>query len=132
MQPDVEAVVSEVSAHPAVRSVMRRVQRELGLDGAVMEGRDIANVVFPDADVKIYLQASGRVRAERRASEHAGALPADQVATAVARRDLLDSKTNPFVPTVDASVIDTDDLTVEQVLREALQLVLAATGSDQT
>src|SRR5207245_10895236 len=64
--PAVEGAVSLVSSHPAVRAVLRLAQRRLGEPGAVMEGRDIATVVFPDADVKIFVTASPEVRAARR------------------------------------------------------------------
>src|SRR5207249_1148277 len=60
---DVEAVVSEVASHPEVRAELREAQRVLGRGGGVTEGRDIGTVVFPDADVKIFLSASPQVRA---------------------------------------------------------------------
>src|SRR5439155_14989806 len=71
-EPEVEAVVSEVARHPSVRALMRAAQRELGLGGSVMEGRDIGTVVFPDAPVKIFLSAPERVRAGRRVAERGG------------------------------------------------------------
>jgi cytidylate kinase len=128
--PEVESIVSEVARHPGVRHVMRAVQRELGLSGGVMEGRDIGTVVFPDADVKIFLSASPDVRAGRRVVER-GADPAGGhvIAEAVNRRDSLDSKTNPLVPAEDAAVIDTSTLTREQVLEEALRIVAQHRGN---
>jgi cytidylate kinase len=121
--PQVEAVVSIVARHPGVRHLMRAVQRELGLAGGVMEGRDIGTVVFPDADVKIFLAGSPDIRAGRRVRERAGGLSQVGVADAINRRDALDARTNPLVPAEDAHVIDTTGLTRDQVLAEALRIV---------
>ncbi len=118
--PEVESIVSVVARHPAVRTVLRSVQRELGLGGSVMEGRDIGTVVFPDADVKIFLSGAAPVRAGRRVLERGGG---QEVARAVGRRDSLDARTNPLVPAPDAHVIDTTSLDPGQVLAEALRLV---------
>ena len=121
--PDVEGIVSRVARHKAVRAVMRRDQRRLGVSGSVMEGRDIGTVVFPDADLKIFLSAEPVVRARRREDERGRG---NEVAVAVARRDALDARTNPFVPAPDAHVLDTTALSREAVLAEALRLVRAA------
>jgi CMP/dCMP kinase len=119
---DVESTVSTVAAHPAVRAHMRREQRALGTaHGAVMEGRDIASVVFPDAPVQLYLQARPDVRARRRADERARR-PAD-VAAALEERDERDSRTNPHEPTPEAVVIDTTDLDRAATLEAALDVV---------
>src|SRR5438034_5553861 len=75
--PAVEAIVSSVSRHPALRRAMRARQRELGLGGAVVEGRDIGTAVFPDAPVKIFLSASSDVRAKRRAAQRGLMEPGD-------------------------------------------------------
>lgn len=120
--PDVEEVVSQVSSHPAVRAVLRAEQRRLGAGGCVMEGRDIATAVFPDADVKIFVVASPEVRARRRLEERGGA------ADAVARRDASDALTNPLVPAPDAYVLDTTHLEPDQAVEEALALVERALG----
>ena len=117
---EVEAVVSRTSSHPEVRAVMRAEQRQLGADGCVMEGRDIGSVVFPDADVKIFLSALPRERARRRERERGGARAA---AETVARRDALDNRTNPLEPAPDAAVLDTTRLNPRQVLAQALELV---------
>ena len=69
---EVESTVSKVASHAMVRAHMRREQRELGEQHAVMEGRDIASVVFADAPVKLYLRARPDLRAERRAAERVG------------------------------------------------------------
>jgi cytidylate kinase len=118
---EVEAEVSSVAGHPQVRRLMREEQRRLGADGAVMEGRDIGSVVFPDAPVKLYLQAHHHDRASRRAGER----PSDDasVARQLAERDRRDAGTVPFVPPSDAVVIDTGALDAEQTLREALRVV---------
>ncbi|TMK81081.1 MAG: (d)CMP kinase, partial [Actinobacteria bacterium] len=111
--PEVEGIVSEVAAHPAVREVLGAGQRSLGSDGAVMEGRDIGSMVFPDADVKIFLSATQRERAGRRERERGGE---------VARRDALDARTSPLTPGRGAHVIDTTGLTEEAVLARALAI----------
>lgn len=120
---EVEAVVSRVASHGPVRAVMRREQRHLGVGGSVMEGRDIGTVVFPDADLKIFLSAEPVERARRRERERGGG---EEVAEAVARRDAMDARTNLFVPAEDAHVLDTTALSREEVLAETLELVEAA------
>ncbi len=117
----VEAHVSQVAAHPQVRALMRAAQRALGLEGGVVEGRDIATVVFPDAPVKLYLVADPAERIERRARQRDGA--GDQVGTALERRDERDAKVNPFEPPDDAIVIDTTGLDIEDTLAAALEIV---------
>jgi len=116
---EVESNVSAVAAHPAVRSAMRDAQRALGEDGAVMEGRDIGTVVFPDAPVKIFLVAEPVARAGRRVEERG----ASAVAGALHERDRRDARVNPLVPAADATVIDTGDLDVDATLRAALAVV---------
>lgn len=122
--PEVEAVVSTTSRHPAVRGALRERQRELAAGGCVMEGRDIGTVVLPDAQVKIFLWAGEGERAVRRAGERE-VRPAgvQEVAAAVARRDELDAGTNPFVPAPDAHLLDTTGLPRPAVLARALALV---------
>ena len=122
---EVEAVVSSVASHPEVREAMRDAQRRLGAGGAVMEGRDIGTVVFPDAVVKILLEAPSDVRAGRRIRERGGG---DEVARAVDRRDALDARTNPLEPAPDAHVIDTTSLGPDEVLAESLRIVRGAAG----
>lgn len=117
--PSVESLVSRVARHEAARAVMRRKQRHLGADGCVMEGRDIGTAVFPDADLKIFLSAEPGVRGLRRELERGGG---QDVAGAVAARDALDARTNPFVPAADAHVLDTTTLSREEVLAEAVRL----------
>ena len=118
MSPAVEEQVSTVSSHPSVRRVLRDRQRELGAGGSVMEGRDIGTVVFPDADVKIFLLAASNVRADRRAQEEGRGAEAAQT---VSLRDQIDARTNPLVPASDALVIDATNLTPDEVFDHALE-----------
>ena len=117
--PAVEDAVSRVSRHPGVRAVLRDAQRRLGSDGAVMEGRDIATVVFPRADAKIFVTASPDAREARRGRERGET--AD-----VHTRDALDARTNPLEPSPGAAVIDATHLSIAEVLARALEIVRAA------
>ena len=119
-EPEVEAIVSVVARHPEVRRLMAERQRVLGREGAVMEGRDIGSVVFPHADVKIFLDASPDVRVGRRTLERAGAVG---VAEELARRDARDSRVNPFVPAADAVLLDTTGRMADAVFEEALRII---------
>jgi cytidylate kinase len=117
--PEVEGIVSEVSRHPEVRAALREVQRRLGEDGAVMEGRDIGTVVYPEAEVKMFLHADPEERAARRQAE----LGEEELTRAVAHRDALDARTNPFVPAPDALVVDTSGRSADEIFEEVLALV---------
>jgi len=117
--PDVEASVSAVARHLRVREVLRARQRALGEGGAVMEGRDIGSVVFPDAPVKLYLVAAPGERAGRRAEDRG----ASAAAGALHVRDERDARVNPFVPQPNAVVIDTSELDVEATVRAALDAI---------
>jgi CMP/dCMP kinase len=119
LSPAVEEIVSRVARHPPVREIMRREQRALGAAGSVMEGRDITTVVFPDADVKLFLQAPPSVRAGRRERERGAG-------EAVAERDAIDVLTNPLVPPPDAHLLDTSALSKEQMFEAAAAVVEAA------
>jgi cytidylate kinase len=124
--PQVNAAVSAVAAVPAVRELLVARQRALaGLGGIVVEGRDIGTVVWPGADVKVFLTASDRERARRRSSDRGGG---GESAEALARRDRLDSgrAASPTRAADDAVVIDSTDRTVDQVVEEILRLVEAA------
>ena len=113
--PEVSAAVSAVAANPDVRAVMVRRQREWAAvhGGGVIEGRDIGSVVFPGADLKIYLTASAEERARRRPEEGAAA---------VARRDRIDSTRtiSPLGVAEGARVIDTTDRAVEDIVDEVV------------
>lgn len=121
--PAVEQAVSSVSKHPEVRSVMVDAQRRLASNGAVMEGRDIGSVVFPDATAKIFLTASEGTRAARRISERGGN---DALGPQLAARDSKDAKTNAPTPAPGAVEVDTENRDAADVLVEALRLVRAA------
>ena len=113
--PGVSAAVSAVAANPAVRAIMVERQREWvrSHGGGVVEGRDIGSVVLPDADLKLYLDASPEVRAARRAEEGA---------EAVARRDRLDStrEASPLGRADGARVIDTGAHSVEEIVEQVM------------
>lgn len=121
--PEVSAAVSVVSTHPGVRSRLRDLQRAWMVDhgGGVVEGRDIGTVVFPDAELKVFLTASPAVRAQRRAGE--GVLDEEAAAANIAHRDHLDStrEDSPLAEADDAVVIDTSELSVEQVVARIVE-----------
>ena len=119
--PEVEGHVSQAASHPNVRKLMRTLQRGFGeREGAVMEGRDISTVVFPDAPVKIFLIADPRAREARRIDERKGAEAI--VAESLHARDARDATVNPPVPAADAIVIDTTELGPDQTLERALAI----------
>jgi cytidylate kinase len=128
--PDVTQGASRVSVHPAIRAWMVGLQRELGSQGGVvMEGRDIGTVVFPDADIKVFLDASPEARSQRRYEQNSGAPSARSNHTAVSQelreRDERDRNrvTSPLRPAPDAVVIDSTGLTLDQVLAQIEDLV---------
>jgi len=122
--PEVTRAVSIVAANPAVREEMRARQRQWAVlhGGGVMEGRDIGTVVFPDARLKVYLDASPEVRAARRSKEVAD-LSYETVATELARRDALDAgrSADPLRTADDAVVIDTSDLSVDEIVDRIME-----------
>lgn len=124
----VDANVSIVAAYPGVRLAMRDHQRQIGQRGrVVMVGRDIGTVILPEADLKIYLDASLKERARRRHEELvARGVKAElkEVMAIVEERDRIDSTRDmaPLSAATDAVLIDSDRLTAEQTLDEALKL----------
>lgn len=136
-EKDVTEAASRVSVHPPVREWMVARQREMGLrGGVVMEGRDIGTKVFPDADVKIFLDAHHEVRVGRRLKqqeEKGIAQPPDAVAAEMQQRDRRDQTraASPLVPAPDARVLDTSTLTLEQVIAAAEKLVDEALNTKQ-
>ncbi len=122
---EVTEAVSQVSANPAVRAVLVERQREwvAKRGGGVIEGRDIGSVVFPEADLKLYITASPRVRAERRVMEIGGDV--NEVEVSIIERDRKDSNRehSPLTETDDAIVVDTTGLTIEEVLDRILGLI---------
>lgn len=124
--------VSAVSAHPEVRKLLVEHQRRWVIDRggrAVVEGRDTGSVVFPDADLKVYLDARPEVRARRRALQ-TGA-DARRVAEMMARRDHKDStrQASPLSVPPGARVVDTSDMTFEQVVEHLMDLISATASS---
>jgi cytidylate kinase len=116
--PAVTNAVSTVAAHPPVRAAILPHQRRFAeAGGVVAEGRDIGTVVFPDADVKFFLEADARVRAERRARER-GEGDVDAVEREIRARDEQDSKrdASPLVAAPDAIRIDTTNLSVDAMV----------------
>jgi cytidylate kinase len=127
--PEVDKLSSTVARLPQVRAALVSRQRAMGEHGGVvMEGRDIGSVVFPDADVKIYLDASADERARRRAHDtaHAGSQAGqDAVARAIQARDLSDKTraASPLALAPGAVHIDTTDLPIQTVVDQVLDLV---------
>jgi len=122
-RPEVEAIVSPVSTYAGVRHELAAQQRRIGLRGrVVMVGRDIGTVVLPEADLKIYLDASAEVRARRRYDELVGrgdaAIYADILAGVVGR-DKIDSSraVAPLVAAKDAIVLDSDQMNIDEVFK---------------
>jgi len=126
--PEVDAFVSIVSAYPAVRRTLSEKQRQIGLQGnVVMMGRDIGTIVLPDADLKIYLDASLEERANRRYQERRSrgeTVEYEPILLALRERDQIDStrEVAPLKPAVDAVVIDTDGCSIEEVFMKILDL----------
>ena len=125
--PRIDRVVSMVAGHPGVRAIMRERQRELAEVGdAVIEGRDIGSVVWPEAEVKVYLVADPSERARRRQADHPD-IGAEALATDLRLRDERDAAQMQAAP--DARKIDTTELSVEEVLDEIERLVEARAGA---
>ncbi len=117
--PEVTRAVSIVAANPAVRDELVARQRDWAKrrGGGVIEGRDIGSVVFPDAELKVYLDARPEVRAARRSKEVSD-LDYETVAADLARRDALDQgrDTSPLTRAGDAVEVDTSDLDVDEII----------------
>jgi len=133
---EVTAAVSAVSAVPQVREMLVAAQRQIGRDAEriVVEGRDIGTVVFPDADVKIYLTASAEARAQRRNAQNIAEGRGDDydaVLAAVQRRDHLDSTraVSPLRAADDAVHVDTSDMNIDEVITALVAVVAEQTGA---
>lgn len=122
---DVTAAVSSVAANSMVRDLLVDRQRSWVVEhgGGVVEGRDITTVVLPDADLKLFVTASPRVRAERRVAETGGDV--DQVEAAIIERDRRDAtrETSPMVVASDAVVVDTSEMAIDEVVDWVLDLI---------
>lgn len=132
--PQVDANVSQASAHPSVRAALIGVQRSIAeKGGVVLAGRDAGTVVWPEAEVKLYLTASEEERARRRvkqAEEQGVQLDYDMVLAELRRRDQYDSS-RPVAPlraAPDAITVDTTHLTIEEVVEEILRITCRKTG----
>lgn len=129
--PNVDANVSVVSAYPGVRRALSAQQRRIGMRGkVVMVGRDIGTVVLPEADLKIFLDASVEERARRRYLEQKSkdeSVEYQMILESVRRRDRIDSSREiaPLRPADDAIIIDSDGLNADQVYSQVLALVRA-------
>ncbi len=127
-RPEVDANVSVISAYRGVRRAMSEQQRRIGLRGkVVMVGRDIGTVVLPEADLKIYLDASTQERARRRRDEiraRDGEADYDEVFATVAERDRIDTTRDvaPLRAAPDAVVIDSDKLSADEVFEHVRSL----------
>jgi cytidylate kinase len=125
--PDVSAAASRVAAIGAVRAALVAKQRRMAdRNNVVMEGRDIGTVVFPDARVKVFLDANPRERVRRRSGEQPDVHP-EQLAAQIAQRDERDRQRaeSPLIQAPDAVYLDSTGLTPEQVEEEILKLVRA-------
>lgn len=129
--PEIDAAAATVARQPKVRAVLILQQREMGGGGGVvMEGRDIGTVVFPAADVKLYLDASPEERARRRAHDQShtagrGSAVVQDIAGALEARDRSDRTrtASPLAVAPDAIVIDTTGLHIDEVVEQVLTLV---------
>jgi cytidylate kinase len=127
--PEIDKAAASVARLPRVRSILVDRQRALGLNrGIVMEGRDIGTVVFPDAEVKLYLDASAEERAHRRAHDPAhtgGPAAVADVATLLSERDRSDSTraASPLYAALDAIVVDTTGTPIDDVVAQVMVIV---------
>jgi cytidylate kinase len=128
--PEVDRHVSAVSAHPSVRAALLPAQRRIGRVGrVVMVGRDIGTVVLPQAELKVFLDASPEERARRRVEQliQSGvAADFDTVLAEIQRRDRVDTERSaaPLRPASDAAVIDTDSLAIDEVVDRIVTLAM--------
>lgn len=129
---EISMFTSKVATNPSVRKKMVTLQQEVAKDkGYILDGRDICTVVLPDAEVKIYMDASAKARAERRYKEYISqGIQADYetIYQDIVARDYQDShrEISPLVQAKDAIRIDTSNLTIDEVVKEVLELVRKA------
>ncbi len=129
---EIDRAVSLVSKEPLVRAALVAQQQRIGNSGNyVVEGRDIGTVVFPDAAVKVFLFASAEERARRRVAQNAergiGSVDYDEVLADIVKRDEIDSSrdSSPLEPAADAVMLDSSDLSIEEVIEKICQLAKA-------
>lgn len=134
-KPRVDANVSQVSAYPGVRQALSAQQRRIGLRGdVVMVGRDIGTVVLPEAEVKIYLDASTEERARRRYEEartRGEDILFEDILDTIRKRDQIDStrQVAPLRPAKDAIVLDSDELDAGQVLERVKKILKVSSAA---
>jgi len=124
-EPDVTDAASKLSVHPRVREWMVARQREMGAQGGIiMEGRDIGTKVFPDAEVKIFLDAAPEVRGDRRFRQKPS-LPPQAVVAELRERDRRDRTrpASPLAPAPDAVIIDSTEMTIDEVIARAEAII---------
>ena len=127
--PEIAKYASSVSAIPEVRALLFGMQRDIAeKNSVVMDGRDIGTVILPDADVKIFLSASDRARAERRCKElleKGEVCSVDEILAAMKERDTRDSTREiaPAVAAEDAVHLDNSDMTLEESVAAAIEIV---------
>lgn len=124
--PEIDEKVAQVSSFPEVREIVNTRLKEIaGLRDVVVEGRDMSTVVFPDADVKIFLDADPAVRARRRFREQGGTGDLAALEAAITERDRLDrtKDTGRLVRAPDAIYLDTTDLTLQQVCEKVIAAI---------
>jgi len=129
---EVSNAASEVAKNSSVRAKLLEFQRSFASQpgGAVLDGRDIGTVICPNADIKFFISASAEIRAERRYKELLGlghSILFDKVLKEIEERDERDSnrKQSPMVPAVDATKIDTSDMTIKEVYELVLRIIHA-------
>lgn len=133
-QPDVTNHVSAVSAHRKVREELVRRQQEIASEGGiVMDGRDIGTAVLPNAEVKIFLIASARERAERRYKENLSKginTPLEILQKEIEARDYKDShrEVSPLVQAEDAILLDTTSLSIDEVVEKMKEIIIKSTN----
>ena len=131
--PEIAKYASSVSAVPEVRALLFGMQRDIAeKNSVVMDGRDIGTVILPDADVKIFLSASDRARAERRCKElleKGEVCSVEEILAAMKERDTRDSTREiaPAVAAEDAIMLDNSSLTFDETVEEALRIIRSKT-----
>jgi len=124
---EVDAIVAQVSAIPQVRTIVNEIVHKVAFGrDSVAEGRDMTTVAFPDADLKIYLDASIEKRAERRFQQNTSGMSLDEIRRNIAMRDKIDStkSTGALKIAEDAYYLDTSCLTIEQVYEKVYSKIL--------
>ena len=134
--PEVNSQINPVAANPEVRKIMVRKQQDLGKDGGiVMDGRDIGTVVFPDAELKVYMQAGAEERAKRRLLEFESkriTISFEEVLNEIQTRDNADLSRvhGPLKIAADAIIIDTTDLTIQDQIQKVYELAIEKINGD--